>query len=179
MNQSYLGQSGKYRPRPLAHYLQGAGSWAAAGVLAYYVLKYYYGGTRKVTPQDVATVDGPAFELLQAQVNTRVKENDRNQVVGHLAKLSDIEQAARVQSGDLDSRLDFMTPLVNMVDVNGNTVAVESPEARRLQQWMEIQGNKDFTEEIKKRREIRADFYAPSPEKKTEGAAPPTAPAAE
>ncbi|KAJ9438023.1 hypothetical protein DIPPA_07391 [Diplonema papillatum] len=118
-------------------------SWVAAGTVAYFFLKYTYGDTRKVDRAIIGTHDAAAFELLQAETNSTVKERDRQAAGQRVEKTSMIHRAIREQRGELDPQYDYMTGVQNRITPQGIVSTVETAEARELRQWMVEHGNSD------------------------------------
>ena len=153
---------GRHIPKSFSQIVRSASSWVGAAAVGYYLFRWNM-PARRVTAKDAGAIDGPEFELYQARVNSQVKENDRNQNPNHVRLLENMQQAARLQTGELDPQIDFMSPLMNSVDEEGNLVAVERPDARVLRQWMDKKDIQDYSQEVEHRRKAKAEYLATNP----------------
>eukprot|EP01063_Lacrimia_lanifica_P031823 TRINITY_DN5326_c0_g2_i1.p1 TRINITY_DN5326_c0_g2~~TRINITY_DN5326_c0_g2_i1.p1 ORF type:complete len:165 (+),score=45.82 TRINITY_DN5326_c0_g2_i1:64-558(+) len=141
------------RKRSFREVLNRMGSWAGAGVFAYYVLKWHRGDTRYVDHRKIASEDAAEFEMLQAKTNSTVKERDRQQAFATEERTSMLHSAARAQKDKRDIQLDYMTDYKNTIGVDGVVRQDITSDAQQRVEWMDKHGNADFEQELENLKE--------------------------
>eukprot|EP01059_Diplonema_ambulator_P026231 TRINITY_DN43466_c0_g1_i1.p1 TRINITY_DN43466_c0_g1~~TRINITY_DN43466_c0_g1_i1.p1 ORF type:complete len:174 (+),score=21.59 TRINITY_DN43466_c0_g1_i1:72-593(+) len=133
--------------RNMFEMLKDASSWLAAGAVAMWFLKWKAGDTRFVDRQTIADVDAAEFELMQARTNSLVKAKDRASAPSPEEHTSLLNQAIRQQTNTLDSKYDYVSDKMNVINEKGILSTDLHHEARVRAEYMSKHGSTDFAED--------------------------------
>eukprot|EP00756_Hemistasia_phaeocysticola_P056933 Hpha_TRINITY_DN33574_c0_g1::TRINITY_DN33574_c0_g1_i1::g.171077::m.171077 len=143
-------------------YIESFFTWVAAFLLVSWIFDWHFKRTvapvEKVSRKELADTHAAEFELMQARVNSKVKETDRGNASFYSQE--PVKVAIREEKDARSEKVDFMTDYVNGVREDGTIGKRLSDEASFKKKWQEKLGNVNWAEvdeNIKEKRRMNVE----------------------